>query len=160
MLFGFFTKQIELLDPDWMNNLKHESRIRFTLNGVKIGDNRTKLELVLNRNQAAFRINYPLVDDQTLVEYICSGYRYKIQKDRVVGFAITSTNISREEVSNHFGEPTDVTPIIGAVFSMDLFEIEGYIWEYKNLNVEITLDEEQLIAQAFHIGKKLYYFDN
>lgn len=160
MLFGIFTKQIELLDSDWMKNLKRKSGIRFTLNGVKIRDNRTKLELTLNRNQVAFRINYPLVDDQTQVEYICSGCKYKLQKDRVVGFAITNTNVSKKDVIDHLGNPTKVVPIIGEIFSMDLFEIEGYIWEYEDFKLEITLDEEQLIAQAFHVGKKLHYFDN
>ena len=159
-MFGFFTKQIELLDSGWMKNLKDESKITFRLNGVKIQDNRTKLESILNQNHVVFSINYPLVNDREQVEYICTGYKYKLQKNQIVGFAITNTNVSKNEIIENLGDPTKVTPIIGEIFSMDFFEIEGYIWEYEGLNLEVTFDENELVAQAFHVGQKLYYFDN
>lgn len=160
MSFGFFAKQIELGDPDWMKNLKNEAKVKFTLNGVKIQDDKTTLERVLNQNDASFRINYPLVDDCDLIEYICTNFRYKLQQNQVVGFAITNTNVSKNELIDKLGDPTNITPIIGEIFSMDMFEIEGYIWEYEKLQLEITLNEEQQFARAFHVGKKLYYFDN
>ena len=160
MSFGFFTKQIELGDPDWMKNLKNESRVRFKLNGVKIRDDKTILERILNQNHTVFRINYPLVDNQDSVEYICTDYKYKLQQDRVVGFAITNANANKNDIIEQLGDPTSITPIIGEIYSIDMFEIEGYIWEYEKLQLEITLDEEQQVACAFHVGKKLYYFDN
>lgn len=160
MSFGFFTKQIELGDPDWMKNLKNESRVRFKLNGVKIRDDKTILERILNQNHTVFRINYPLVDNQDSVEYICTDCKYKLQQDRVVGFAITNANANKNDIIEQLGNPTNVTPIIGEIFLIDFFEIEGYIWEYEALKLEITLDQEQQVARAFHVGKKLYYFDN
>ncbi|WP_300665516.1 hypothetical protein [Fluviicola sp.] len=143
-----------------MKNLTDESKITFRLNGVKMKDNRTKLESILNQHRVSFRVNYPLVNDQEQVEYICTGYKYKLQKDQVVGFALTNTNVSKQDIIHNLGNPTKVTPIIGEIFSMDLFEIEGYIWEYDGLKLEVTFDEKELAAEAFHVGKKLYYFDN
>lgn len=160
MSFGFDTKQIELRDSDWMESLTNESKAIFTLNGVKIQDDKTVLERILNEKYISFRINYPLLDDRDQVEYLCTGYRYKLQQNQVVGFAITNTNVSKNDVMDKLGDPTNITPIIGDIFLIDFFEIEGYIWEYEKLQLEITLDQEQQFARAFYVGKKLYYFDN
>lgn len=153
-------QRIELLESAWMEMVGKGSEIVFQLNGIEINDSREKLELVLNQKGVEYRVEQPFEAEINKKQYFSEGCRYNVIDDKVVGLALEYLHISRDYIENHLGMPDNTTILLGQVYSMYDFEIDGYIWEYKKLDLEITFDVEQTFARTFNIGKTLYFLDS
>lgn len=160
MLSERFRKHVELLDSNWLEILSRSANAALKLNGIGIADNCAKLESILNGKKVNYEICHPIPDDKNKKTYKCKGYKYNLEDDKVVGFALTYTNIDNEYIKKFLGLPDEELPIIGQVYSMYDWEQQGYSWKYSKLDLEISLDNEKLIAQTFYVGKKLTYFDD
>lgn len=153
-------QRIELLESTWMEKAGKGSEIVFQLNGIEIQDSREKLELVLDQKGVEYRVEQPFETEKNKKQYFGKGYRFNVIDDKVVGLALKYLHIGRDYIENHLGLPDDATILLGQVYSMFDFEIDGYIWEYKKLNLKITFDVEQTFARTFNIGKTLYFLDS
>ena len=160
MLSERFRKHVDLLDSNWIEILSHSANAKLQLNGIEITDSREKLESILNGKKVKYAMSHPIPDDKSKKTYKCEGYKYNLVDDKIVGFALTYTNINRDLVEKYLGLPDKEVPIVGQVYNMYDWELDGYTWEYNKLNLEISLDEEKLSARTFYVGKKLTWLDD
>lgn len=150
---------IELLDPTWMEKIGKEEKISFVLNGIAIDDSREKLELMLNQQHIKYEITQPVLEVNK-EQYTCEGFRFNVIVDLVVGFGINRLNVERDYIEKYLGTPDDVSPILEFLCLEGWIDTSGYIWLYKELNLAITFDEEQMFARTFHFGYKLSVSDD
>src|ERR1044072_1274135 len=150
---------IELLDPAWMEKINKEDEISFMLNGVAIDDSREKLELILNQQYIKYEITQPVLEVNK-EQYTCEGFRFNVIVDLVVGFGINKLQVEREYIEKYLGTPDSVEPIIELICLMDWIQTIGYIWLYKDLNLQITFDSQQTFGETFHFGYKLSFEDD
>lgn len=153
-------QRIELSESAWMEKTGKGLEVVFQLSGIAIHDSREKLEFILNQKGVEYRVEQPFEAEMQKKQYFCEGCRYNVIDDNVVGLALEYLHIGRDYIENHLGAPDDTTILLGQVYSMYDFEIDGYIWEYKKLNLKITFDVEQEFARTFNIGKTLYFLDS
>ncbi|MBA6157206.1 hypothetical protein H3Z83_11845 [Tenacibaculum sp. S7007] len=142
---------LELNNQDWFNKLTLDSV--FTLNGLKIADS----ENLIDKSYKSTVFNNTEKDNRKI--YRSSNYQnhYKVKNGEIIGFGLVIKNISKLDFSIKFGKPISEYAIIGHIYSMDLYEIEGYDLVYTNFRLVLDPTKEKL--ESIQFGTKLLYGD-
>ncbi len=148
-----FENKIDLINNEWFEKFDLDSK--FILNGVKIGDNEKKIRngiVVINFQRG--------INEHCLVRSDNFEYNYKIINGKVVGFSRRNTaNKTKNEFILKLGKPIKAEPIIGQIYNMYSFDIDGYEWLYRN-KIKLVLDNKEEKVEAIHFGEELGYFEN
>lgn len=148
-----FENKIELLKKNWFEKFELDSKC--ILNGVKIGDSEKK---IINCVEVANFLRG--TNNHRLVRSNNFEYQYKIINGKVIGFSLKiESKITKKDFILKLGQPIKVIPIIGEIYNMYSFEIDGYEWLYEK-NIKLILDIKQEKIESIHFGESLGYFEN
>lgn len=144
---------IELSEAGWLEKIREQAP--YMLCSVKIQDPLSTLTTLFKNSleqkkshHQAYQVYYTELSDS-----IKAGFQ--VIDSKVSGFTlIHDKQFSQSDLLNMLGEPTGKTPVIGQVFSMWSYEIEGYIYDYDAFDLKVKLDETEQNITAFYFGKQ------
>jgi hypothetical protein len=125
----------------------------FKLNGLEIGD----FEHKIYKNYTIQIFNNS--ESDILKIYRCPKFKnhYKVKNGKIIGFGINNLNLQQDDFLKKFGNHESEQEIIGAVYGMTMYDIEGYDLNYRNFRLVLDYKKEKL--ESIHFGEKLLDWD-
>lgn len=144
-------KYIELTNKDWFKNLTLNSN--FKLNGLKINDSENQIDKRYEPN------TFNNTKEDTRKIYRCPNFKnhYKVKNGKIIGFGLVMNELTLNDFTAKFGQPNSEDTLIGNVYGMDSYDIEGFDLIYNNFRLVINPSKEKL--ESIQFGEKLLYWD-
>lgn len=152
MSMTFSRKKTELTNHNWLEKIPETKD--YTLCFLNIGDSVSQLtdcqgspsEIKKDQNNLYEVYYYNLKDFKIgfqMTDSTISGFTLINQKD----------GISKSDILNKLGPIPGQTLMIGQIFSMLDYEIDGFIYDYDAFDLKIKVEQNETTVSTFYFGK-------
>ncbi|MEO6901936.1 MAG: hypothetical protein ABI315_02130 [Bacteroidia bacterium] len=150
-ILNIFECHLELTNENWFNELTFNSK--FSLNGLKIYDSESQIDKSYNSNT----FNNTEEDTRKIYRHPNFNNHYKVKNGIIIGFGLIIKDQSKQDFITKFGEPISEDILIGSVYGMYSYDVEGYDLVYNNFRLVMSPSKEKL--ESIQFGEKLLYWD-